>query len=166
VVFLVILLKPPYPHSEAQSLTDTQINNPVQEVPKQEQTVEAVANEVKPTKQAPQPKPPKPAPAVVHPVGCSNYSDLVGKYDWNQSVALAVAKAESSCNPNAVGDNYVIGGIYAPSCGLFQIRTLPGRPSCEELKNPETNVAWAYRLYNASGWQPWSVCNKGIVSCY
>jgi hypothetical protein len=81
-------------------------------------------------------------------------------------VARAIMHAESRCNTNAVGDTWVIGGIYAPSCGLFQVRTLPDRPSCDELKNPELNVAWAYRLYTARGFQPWSVFNSGAYRKY
>jgi hypothetical protein len=111
----------------------------------------------------PAPEPPKPKP--VYPKGCENYRNLIGQYNWNEDVALQVMRAESGCNPNAVGDNRVIGGIYAPSCGLFQVRTLKGRPSCDQLQNPTTNIEWAYRLYQASGWKPWSVC-KTKVKCY
>ena len=101
-----------------------------------------------------------------HAVGCENYRQLVSQYEWNVEVALKVMKAESGCNPGAVGDQYAIRGVYAPSCGLFQIRTLQGRPSCNQLQNPTTNVEWAIKLYRASGWQPWSVCKNGKVSCY
>jgi len=94
------------------------------------------------------------------------YESYVNKYEWDKSVARAIMHAESRCNTNAVGDTWVIGGIYAPSCGLFQVRTLPDRPSCEELKNPELNVAWAYRLYTARGFQPWSVFNSGAYRKY
>ena len=116
---------------------------------------------------------PVPAPVVakvpqptVHPIGCENYRQLISQYEWNVEVALKVMYAESGCNPSAKGDNRVIGGIYAPSCGLFQIRTLAGRPTCEQLQNPTTNIEWAIKLYRASGWQPWSVCKNGKVSCY
>lgn len=105
-------------------------------------------------------------PKVTHPKGCENYVALVSKYKWNAQVAINVMRAESGCNPSAVGDNYPIGGLHAPSCGMFQIRTLVGRPSCKKLQDPETNVAWAYKLYTASGWQPWTVCKNGLVSCY
>ncbi len=117
---------------------------------------------------------PQPAPEPVqevkkvvatYPKGCETYRELISQYDWNIDVALKVMQAESGCNPHAIGDNRVIGGIYAPSCGLFQIRTLQGRPSCEQLQNPTTNVEWAYKLYWASGWKPWSVC-RTKVSCY
>jgi hypothetical protein len=100
-----------------------------------------------------------------HPVGCENYTNEIAKYNWNVQVAVNVMRAESGCNPTAIGDNYAINGLHAPSCGLYQIRTLPGRPSCEQLQDPQTNIAWAYKLYTASGWQPWSVC-RHTVSCY
>ena len=107
-----------------------------------------------------------PKPVVKHPKGCENYKDLVSQYEWNTEVALKVMHAESGCNPSAIGDTRVIGGIYAPSCGLFQIRTLQGRPNCDQLQNPNTNIEWAIKLYRASGWQPWSVCKNGKVNCY
>lgn len=106
-------------------------------------------------------QPPTPKPVVTYPTGCENYVDLISQYDWNVSVALQVAKAESGCNPNAVGDVH----IPPVSCGLFQIRTLSGRPSCEALKNPETNVEWAYKLYVSGGWGHWTVC-RTKVTCY
>ena len=119
--------------------------------------------QVKEKKATTQPKKPKP----VYPKGCENYATLIRKYfGASYGIALRVAKAESGCNPQAVGDNYPIGGLHAPSCGLFQVRTLRGRPTCEQLKNPETNVQWAKKLFLASGWQPWTVCTKGVVSCY
>lgn len=74
----------------------------------------------------------------------------------------AICLAESSGNTNAVGDNYVIAGLHAPSCGLMQIRTLKGRPSCEELKNPELNMEWAWKISNqGTNWNPWSVFTSG-----
>lgn len=80
---------------------------------------------------------------------------------------MAVLQAESHCRTDAVGDTWVIGGLYAPSCGLFQVRTLEGRPSCDELKDPATNIAWAWKLYNSPrGWTHWSVYNNGAYKKY
>lgn len=90
---------------------------------------------------------------------------------------MAVMEAESTfkgikCNPDAVGDTWEIAGLTAPSCGLMQIRTLEGRPNCEQLKDPATNVEWAYRLYVASekrgngGWYPWTMYNNGTYQKY
>lgn len=103
--------------------------------------------------------------SVQHPIGCENYRELVSQYDWNVSVMLQIMKAESSCNPSSVGDNYPIRGLLAPSCGLFQIRTLSSRPSCEALKDPATNIAWAYRIYQGQGYPAWTVC-RTKVACY
>jgi hypothetical protein len=100
------------------------------------------------------------------PVVCRDYYNLLKQYDWDVNIMLAIMKAESGCDTNRVGDNYPIGGLLAPSCGLLQIRTLAGRPSCEELKRSETNVEWAYRLYKANGYKPWSVYNNGQYTRY
>lgn len=89
------------------------------------------------------------------------------KYDWNVQIAMAVMEGESSCVADRVGDDYPINGLHRASCGLFQVRTLDGRPDCEQLKDPATNVEWAYRIYKASKdrgndpFYPWSVYNSG-----
>lgn len=141
----------------------------VQETPPSVETIQSEAPTPEPQKPVEPERPPEPVKETVavvkHPAGCENYRNLISQYEWNVDVALKVMQAESGCNPHAVGDKRVIGGIYAPSCGLFQIRTLSGRPSCDQLQNPNTNVEWAIKLYRASGWQPWSVC-RTKVSCY
>jgi len=117
--------------------------------------------EVKP---APVVEAPKPQPVVTRsaPVGCEPYRSLVSQYNWNVQIAMAVMQAESGCNPASVGDTRPINGLLAPSCGLFQIRTLKGRPSCEALKDPATNVEWAYKVYTGRGsFKPWSVFTNG-----
>lgn len=89
------------------------------------------------------------------------------KYDWDVRIAMAVMQAESSCIADRVGDDYPINGLHRASCGLFQVRTLDGRPTCEQLKDPATNVEWAYRIHQASKardndpFYPWSVYNSG-----
>lgn len=114
---------------------------------------------------SPQPIP-QPEPVITHPTGCENYRQLVAQAGLPVDIFLRIASAESGCNPYAVGDQFEINGIYAPSCGLFQIRTLAGRPSCEELKDPATNIAWAYRIYQGQGLGAWSVCTNGKANCY
>ena len=74
--------------------------------------------------------------------------------------AYKVAQAESGLNPRAIGDNYPIAGEVRPSYGLFQIRTFPDRPAPEQLLDPETNVAYAAKLFKQQGWKPWSVSKK------
>lgn len=108
-------------------------------------------------------------------LGCDKWRPLIEKYGWDKRIAMAVMEAESTetiggikvpCSQSAVGDKEPIAGLLAESCGLFQIRTLAGRPSCEELKNPETNVEWAYKLYIGDGWHPWSMYNNGTYQQY
>jgi len=91
------------------------------------------------------------------PTGCETYRHLVEQYDWDTETMMFAMQKESGCNPSAVGDNYPIAGVHAPSCGLLQVRTLIGRPSCEELKNPATNVATAYKIWQSQGYRAWTV---------
>ena len=86
--------------------------------------------------------------------GCETFRAIVSEFDWDVRTMMAIMQAESGCTPRAVGDNYPIAGVLAPSCGLYQIRTLAGRPSCEELKDPRTNVEWAYKIYSGQGYEP------------
>lgn len=88
--------------------------------------------------------------------GCDSFRHLVGRYDWNVDTMMYAMRKESSCDPNAVGDNYAIRGVLAPSCGLLQVRTLPGRPSCEALKDPETNIQVAYNIWKGQGYRAWT----------
>lgn len=91
---------------------------------------------------------------------CESYRGLVSQYGWNVNVALAVMKAESGCNPQAVNrtDNH---GVCMGSFGLFQISCHGG-----QIFDPAQNVAAAWSKYSARGWQPWGVCTSGKVSCY
>jgi hypothetical protein len=75
-------------------------------------------------------------------------------------IAIAIAKAESALNPDAVGDRHLMykkhGVYWGDSIGVFQIRTFPDRPSREELFDAWFNVNYAYELYIDYGWKPWS----------
>lgn len=105
---------------------------------------------------------PKPPITYPKPSGsnCEEYRYIFEKYNWPVEIALAVCREESRGYTGAVGDSH----IPPVSCGLMQIRTLAGRPSCEELKDPETNIKVAYDLWRAYGFIPWSVC-KTKVDC-
>lgn len=109
---------------------------------------------------------PTPTQNIPKQTGCEAYRAEIAKYNWNVSLMLAIAKAESGCNPRAVGDNYPIRGVHAPSCGLFQVRSLKGRPSCEALKDPATNIAWAHKIYLGQGLHAWTVYTKGLHKKY
>jgi len=119
----------------------------------------------------PQPTPEPTAIPTPPPVSgnCSAYAGLVSQYPWNVSVALAVMYAESRCNPSTVNNNPSTGDY---SIGLFQInlygRNAYNRPSEAELKDPEVNIAWAYKIFAANGSSfigQWGVC-RTAVACY
>lgn len=92
------------------------------------------------------------------PGNCLAYQEIINKYDWSTTTAMAVCGAESHGYAGNIGDTDT---AYV-SCGLMQIRTLPGRPSCETLKDPETNIAYAYAMWKREGWRPWSTCRYAV----
>lgn len=101
---------------------------------------------------------------------CEVLAQEVKKYDWDVRIALAVAKAESGCRANAVGDTtityYNNGKKYGYSVGMFQIRILEGREHCDSF-DIATNVACAYKIYRDAGsWRPWSVYTNGMYRKY
>lgn len=97
------------------------------------------------------------------PVPSSEVEDKILKA-WEGTgeghIALAVAKSESGLNPNAKGDIPIQfwhkGKLIGHSCGIFQIRVLEGRPDCETLKDVDKNIEFAKKLYDKSGFYPWS----------
>lgn len=103
---------------------------------------------------------------------CNAYDALITEnFGADQlNTAKAVMRAESGCRPDAVGDNhitYVQNGIsYGMSCGLFQIRILPGRDTCEAYKDPIHAIKKAGLMFKSSGWQPWSAYTNGKYKQY
>lgn len=93
---------------------------------------------------------------------CDSYDALIVENFGSENfiTAKAIMKAESGCRSDAVGDlkiTYIQNGVtYGMSCGLFQIRILPGRPSCDELKDPSKNIVYAGQMFKHSGFKPWS----------
>jgi hypothetical protein len=76
-------------------------------------------------------------------------------------------QCESNGNHKAIGDGHLKfkknGTEYGASYGLFQIRHLPGRPAPSHLLNAENNVKYAYQIYKAQSWKPWT-CKKALKS--
>ena len=79
----------------------------------------------------------RPAPPASGPV---DWKSLVAQYPWDVAVAESIVWCESRGNPNARN--------RSGATGLFQIL---GGPI-----DPVANVATAYDMYRARGWQPWS----------
>lgn len=92
---------------------------------------------------------------------CNQYRELVEKHDWNVDVMMKIMEAESGCRSQIINDNPKSGDY---SIGLFQINLFGGnakhRPSEEELKKPEVNVEWAYKIFKEQGISAWGVCRK------
>jgi len=86
-------------------------------------------------------------------------------------IAAAVAMAESTGRPDAVGDQSLADGKWGPSIGLFQIRSLrrpedfgfPDNLRVEEsLYGPTYNAKTAKAIQNqARSWSPWSTFTNG-----
>lgn len=98
--------------------------------------------------------------------GCDLYKAIIRTYDWDDELAISIMMAESGCNPRALNDNPRTKDY---SVGLFQINLYGAnakhRPSEEELKDPRTNIEFAYNLYKYYGfYSQWGVCRK-LVRC-
>jgi len=79
---------------------------------------------------------------------------IAGQFPWDQvDNALCVVVAESGANPNARNRN-------SSASGLFQIMASVWADhfgfTWEDLYVPELNVYAAARIWEQSGWQPWS----------
>lgn len=94
---------------------------------------------------------------------CESYRNLIEQYDWDVEIAMNVCRAESGGKIDVVNwkDNHK---VCMGSTGLFQIGC--GNATIEDMKNPDKNVAMAYKLYKARNWKPWGVCTSGIVNCF
>jgi TolA-binding protein len=86
--------------------------------------------------------------------------------EWDARVMYAICKAESGGNPSIIGDTnityYQDGELYGMSCGMLQVRVLPGRNiTCEEMHNPEKNVAKAFEIWKSQSYKAWSMYTNG-----
>jgi soluble lytic murein transglycosylase-like protein len=91
------------------------------------------------------------------------YAQNAGFTEPDLDTAVAIALAESSGNPNAVGD--LTKGV---SVGLWQIN-LKAHPQYTQaqLTDPQTNANAAYAVYSAaSGFSPWTTFNSGAYEAY
>lgn len=77
--------------------------------------------------------------------------------DWDTDTMVAIAKAESHCRADAVGDTTITfennGRTYGYSIGTLQVRILPGREWCETGDYYEC----AHAIWTRQGYNAWSV---------
>ena len=93
--------------------------------------------------------------------GCAQYQDLINKYPWNKKVAMAVMKAESGCNEDAVNrkDKHA---TCKGSYGLFQIGCVhASKEGFKDVMEPEVNIKLAYEVYKSQGWGAWGAYTNG-----
>ena len=111
-------------------------------------------------KSAPKPKTTVEASPVVRKTrttgGCERFRPIVERYNWNVQIAMAIMRAESSCNPSAY--NGTLNSDGTNDAGLFQINSVHDATSAR--LDPETNVRLAYKVYVSQGWSAWSVFNN------
>ena len=88
---------------------------------------------------------------------------IYAKFGKDGRVATAIAFSESGLK-NVKGDILLEfiheGKVMGHSCGIFQIRVLNGRPTCEELMDVDTNIDYAYKIFQRFGFSPWSNFNN------
>lgn len=92
----------------------------------------------------------------------AGYASKAGFSGFALIEAVAIAYAESSGDPNAIGDLNL-----GRSIGLWQVN-LAAHPeySEEELLDPQTNANAAFAIYQAAGdsFTPWTTFNTGKYS--
>lgn len=95
------------------------------------------------------------------------YASNAGFSGADLVTAVAIAMAESSGNPDAVGDANIGNGSF----GLWQISSKyhpEYGPDFSILFDPQTNADAAYAIYSAAGdsFSPWSTYNSGAYNTY
>ena len=101
---------------------------------------------------------------------CRAVDEAIAKYDdWDQRTMRAIARAESKCDVNALGDTDLTfeedGRIYGYSVGAMQVRILPGREHCDTF-DVAKNVECANWIYGEQGLGAWSVWRDGRYERY
>lgn len=84
---------------------------------------------------------------------CEEFRELVEKYPWNSKIMLAIARAESNCNPRSDNSGLNTNGTY--DYGLFQINSVHSH-SQSILANPAKNTEIAFKIWQSQGYRAWS----------
>jgi soluble lytic murein transglycosylase-like protein len=134
-------------------------------------TAEAPASEPEPVVAQPvQQATPAVQPAPAGNGSCEQYRSLFTKYsDWDVPTAMAIAHAESTCNPSAHnasdGHDSCTGshGLMQVACFWAGFYKIPQ----DSLYDPATNVEIAHRIYQRQGsFYPWTTWTGGKYKQY
>jgi Lysozyme like domain len=112
-----------------------------------------------------------PIATILTPAQIAYYAQTAGFDGDDLNIAVAIALAESSGNPNVYNpETAAAGGTPAGqgSYGLWQIY-LKDHPEYagDNLYDPQTNANDAYELYSeAGGFSPWATYNSGAYQAY
>ena len=108
--------------------------------------------------------PPSPTTASSQNAGrCEEFRAIIEAYPWDARTMLAIARAESGCNPLA--DNTGLNRDGTNDKGLFQINSIHGYSDAERL-DPIQNTAIAFKIWQGQGYQAWSAYNNGSYAKY
>jgi hypothetical protein len=116
-----------------------------------------------PAQVAKQVETPAPQPAPAQPAqGCEAYRNEFAKYSWNVDMAIAICKAESNGNTNAISST--------ADRGLMQINYIHADMvggNLNALYDPVTNIRVAASIYGGRGWNAWSTYLNGayLANC-
>jgi hypothetical protein len=99
------------------------------------------------------------------------YAANAGFTEPDLDVAVAIAQAESSGNPSAIGD-VALAPTNGPSIGLWQInigsKAHGSQYTQEQLIDPQQNANAAYAIYTRAGGQfsDWTTFSTGAYLAY
>lgn len=105
----------------------------------------------------PAPKPAAVADAAATPAPADGFEGIICSKDWPCGEAIAVASCESGLDDNGRLDgNWATNGN---NYGLFQINGIHADlwpDFYTAWMDPVKNTEWAFEIWSASGWRPWS----------
>lgn len=93
--------------------------------------------------------------------GCDSYRNTFAEYSWDVNTAIAICKAESNGNTNAISPTQ--------DRGLMQINSIHAdmvNGNLDALYDPSTNISVAARIYGGRGWSAWSTYLNGSYLRY
>lgn len=115
-------------------------------------------------------------PVVASTGDCTPYVEIFNKYDWPTTTAMEICRKESHGYSDAINWNDVhkdrLGNVICVSSrGLMQIACIHPTGlgyTIEDLLDPEKTIAMAYKIWQKSGFCPWTTAytnEERLVYC-